>query len=333
MSNVYSFRLRPSERDKVRELLSINRIAIGWSRAERLLDEALSYDALKQVLNEDYPDLRVQGRLGRDANHLWRFIRKMEVGDVVVVPHGQDIHFVRVSGPPFYAPEKVDDDTAIRREVIPLLDGSPLARAALPDRLRDFLTFRTTSRDLSPVKDIVLNLIRERSGSVSGSNSAAAQIARDQSRALLLEESMGFTRRSALEAREIERRHADVWHALVAHLQTAGFAVSNQRVGVLGPDLFTVGATRDSLFEIKTGAGSSDYLKGVGQLIIYERALGRPFKKYLVLPRALAGPLQSVLQDLGIDIISYGQSESGAMYFSWPTEPRTEQSNTPRDRM
>ena len=318
MTNVFSFRLRPSERDKVRELLSANQIAIGWSRAEGLLDDRLTYDAFKNVLDHDYPDLRAEGRLGKDTNHLWRFIRKMEIGDIVVVPHSQDIYFVRVSSVPFYAPGKVGDDTAIRREVVPLMNGSPLARAALPDRLQDFLKFRMTSRDLSPVRDVVLKLIGEHSRSTSTPSSALAKIACDQSKALLLEESMGYSRRAALEARDIERKHADVWRALVAYLQAARITVSNQRIGVLGPDLFTVGENPDSLFEIKTGAGSSDYLKGVGQLLIYERALGRPFRKYLVLPGNLTGAIKAALDGLDISVISYSRSDCGTLKFSWP---------------
>jgi hypothetical protein len=196
----------------------------------------LPTDAFKNVLDHDYSDLRVEGRLGKDTNHLWRFIRKMEIGDIVVVPHSQDIYFVRVSSAPFYAPGKVGDDTAIRREVVPLMNGSPFARTALPEGLQNFLKFRMTSRDLSPVRDIVLKLISEHSQSKSAPSSALAKIASDQSKALLLEESMGYSRRAALEAKDIERKHADVWHALVSYLQAARITVSNQRIGVLGPE-------------------------------------------------------------------------------------------------
>lgn len=332
MTNVYSFRLKPSGRDKVRELLSANQIAIGWSHAAGLLDVTLTYDEFKNVLDQDYQELKDEGRLGKDTNHLWRFIRKMEIGDIVVVPHGYDIYFVRVSSAPFYVPNKVDDDTAIRRKVVPLMDGSPLARSALPERLQDFLKFRMTSRDLSPVGDIVLKLIGEHSRSKSAPGSALAKIASDQSRALLLEESMGYSRRAPLEAKDIERKHADVWHALVAYLQAARITVSNQRIGVLGPDLFTVGESPDSLFEIKTGAGSSDYLKGVGQLLIYESALGRPFRKYLVLPGNLTGAIKAALDGLDIAVISYSRSDCGTLKFSLPAplgSKRSTESRTP----
>lgn len=48
---------------------------------------------------------------------MWRFIREMNVGDLVVVPHGSEFYVAEVSGPAMYDESKVEEDTAYRRNV------------------------------------------------------------------------------------------------------------------------------------------------------------------------------------------------------------------------
>ncbi len=47
---------------------------------------------------------------------MWRFIRDMQVGDLVVVLYGPSFYVAEVTGPPIYIKSKVDDDTAFRRK-------------------------------------------------------------------------------------------------------------------------------------------------------------------------------------------------------------------------
>ncbi|NTG29980.1 hypothetical protein G6L08_22795 [Agrobacterium rhizogenes] len=488
MINAYAFRLKPSYVDKVKELLTENQIAIGWSKAHQVLEAQLSKADFQTILSEHYPDIVKRKRIGHDVNHLWRFVREVNDSDIVVVPHGEDVHFLQVTSGPKYRSDKVDDDTAIRRDIIPLLGGKPLARSALSPSLQKVLSFRETSKDLSSSLDEVLDIIglkdedsnlpltavedpmetytaiqpwwdafkaetspvtkrdlfwieglniwldiggstkdgnyrhenslgnmlangtrsnpivlvnpsnNERAGRWQGliakstagetwllhsgemklthkvvqlrDNSLDGQL--DQRRvrfqdgtirsyfpvaqldvsnleiiyqtkrfmdvcqqvrvlheennrelydalrnASLLEESIGYSLIPAQQAKLIDRRHAKVWSALRHQLEEKSFTLSNERIGLLGPDLFTVGQEPSYLFEIKTGRNASDYLKGIGQLIVYEKILAKTYQKFLVLPEGLRPFLASFLKDLGIEIIEY-TGDDPHFAFKWP---------------
>ncbi|ASY58304.1 hypothetical protein [Sinorhizobium sp. CCBAU 05631] len=487
--NVFAFRLKPSRIDRVGELLADNQIAVGWSRAADLLQKAGSKEEFRSVLNTTYPDLSKRGRLGHDTNHVWRFMRLMKKGDIVIVPHGRAIHFLAVEGEVTLHPKKLNTDTVIRRDVRSLFDGKALSRVSLPSRLRKALTFRETSQDLTSVRDEVLALIGpkliadrplkavesstgthkgislwhkafktlgrtdhgyseemlwiedlgiwlavkgwERDGEhrhwnelgdklgsrttrnlivevnppdggkpgrwqglvAKGSDGdiwllhsgemnvhrkrvqlrdhlaegqlpqmlvrfsdgtlepyfpvarlnadplgvvrqtkkfmdvclqvrttesgADPAFTKAQRKAHLFEESIGQSFVPPQDAKLIDREHADVWHALRRGLEKKGFKVSNERVGALGPDLFTIEHDTPYLFEIKTSAGASDYLKAVGQLMVYEKALGQPHRKFLVIPPDLHSFARTILGNLEISIIEFSKTQK-RYSFNWP---------------
>ncbi|TCU18778.1 hypothetical protein [Rhizobium sullae] len=488
MPKAFAFRLKPSHVDRVEELLDDYQIAIGWSQAHRLLDPSLDKSAFRTELDIRYPDLIERGRLGHDTNHVWRFIREVSIGDVVVVPHGDSVHFLEVTSDPRLLPGKIADDTAIRRDVSPLLDGKPFSRRLLPSELRRALSFRDTSKDLSSVLNDVLAIAKANQGSgvpliavesraeiragvqlwhkafeqlhtphefsddllwipdigiwllargwdrdgehrywnglgnrlgnrftrnlivevnppdggkpgrwqglvartsdgqtwllhsgemkVQGKgvqlrdHVTADQLAtftvrfsdgtlesyfpvarldadpshviiqtkrfmdvclqvrtqqlgadpafvQAQRKANLFEESIGHSVVPPQGAKLIDRVHAKIWHSLRKELEKKGFTVSNERVGSLGPDLFTTAHDTPYLFEIKTSAGASDYLKAIGQLIVYEKALGKAHRKFLVIPPGMDELASSILDELNIEVMEFFQ-EGSDYGFAWP---------------
>ncbi|ASY66524.1 hypothetical protein SJ05684_b55420 (plasmid) [Sinorhizobium sojae CCBAU 05684] len=114
----------------------------------------------------------------------------------------------------------------------------------------------------------------------------------------------------------VTRKHAHVSEALIRHLQAKGLKVVNTRTGGLAPDLCTVCATDPMLFEIKTGYGSGDYLKALGQLLFYEKLRGRTYRKLLVAPTGIRQLAISILADFNIGIIEYTETD-GSFSFSW----------------
>ncbi|MGO4355158.1 hypothetical protein AB4Z25_24895 [Rhizobium sp. RAF36] len=136
------------------------------------------------------------------------------------------------------------------------------------------------------------------------------------SKALLLEESLGFTSVPAQGPKTIERVHARIWHAVRKDLEAKGFKVANQRVGSLGPDLYTVGGGKRYLIEIKTAYSASDYMKAVGQLIVYEKTLKAEYRKILILPKGLGIAARQLLTALDIAVVDYDDRKSGA-FFDW----------------
>lgn len=152
----WGLRLKPGRVDQVIPLLSENVIAIGWSDSDQLLNRPLSKDDFRAILKRDYPDENVANAL----EHTWRFIREIAVGDVAAVPHGDDVHFVQIAGDAYSESAGANTDTVIRRPIIRLLDGKPLARHGLPQSLQDKLAFPKTSANLRAVESVVSAVLK-----------------------------------------------------------------------------------------------------------------------------------------------------------------------------
>lgn len=139
--NAFVLRIAPSGIDRVEEALASNRLIIGWAHASELLDPRLEWEEFREVLRRAYyeedENLR---RAGAAAGHMWRFLRDMKRGDLVVTPHGPEFYVAEVTGAAGHNPEFVDDDTAFRRDVRWLNDRKPIpraqARAALQSRMK-----------------------------------------------------------------------------------------------------------------------------------------------------------------------------------------------------
>jgi hypothetical protein len=100
----------------VPEALSENQIIIGWAKAKGLLNPSLTWEQFREILRQKYYSGEdTFQRAGAAAGHMWRFIRKMNKGDFVVVPHRSEFYVADVEGPAIYHENKVVDDTAYRR--------------------------------------------------------------------------------------------------------------------------------------------------------------------------------------------------------------------------
>ena len=87
-TRAFVLRIAPSRIDRVREALATNTIIIGWSQLPQLLDPNLSYDQFRQIIHDRcHPTDTDYQKSGSDAGKMWRFIREMDNGDLVVVPH------------------------------------------------------------------------------------------------------------------------------------------------------------------------------------------------------------------------------------------------------
>lgn len=118
---------------------------------------------------------------------------------------------------------------------------------------------------------------------------------------------------SAQAPKTVERKHGKVWNALVAALDKHGVKHTNQRVGRWGPDLRTL-QDAPSLFEIKVTVSAQDLQRGVGQLLLYERLLGKMHHKLLVLPTMPPMEYVAAATDLSVSILTYSQSGSSIVF-------------------
>jgi predicted Mrr-cat superfamily restriction endonuclease len=136
----FVLRIAPGGNDCVPEALKTNDLIIGWSECDGLLDTNLTWKAFREKLRRKfYSDDKDLRRAGNATGYLWRFIREMKPGDLVVVPHGGEFYVGEVTGPARYEKAKVAHDTAYRRSV-QWLTKRPVprsyARAALQSRMK-----------------------------------------------------------------------------------------------------------------------------------------------------------------------------------------------------
>ncbi len=104
----FILRIAPSGIDHVWEALDKNQIIIGWAEAVGLLNEQLSWEQFRTIISDTYyPHEETLRKAGSASGHMWRFIREMKKGDLVVVPHGSEFYAAKISGPATYDPSKV----------------------------------------------------------------------------------------------------------------------------------------------------------------------------------------------------------------------------------
>jgi predicted Mrr-cat superfamily restriction endonuclease len=137
----FVLRIAPSRIDRLVEALERNQLIIGWAAAGELLDPSLDWSNFREALRKHYYTAETNlRRAGNAAGHMWRFIREMRVGDIVVVPHGPSFYVAEVIGPATHDPAHIEDDTAFRRNVTWLNNKDPIsrevARAALQSRMK-----------------------------------------------------------------------------------------------------------------------------------------------------------------------------------------------------
>ncbi len=138
----FVLRISPSGIDRVAEALASSQIIIGWAEAKGLLDKKLTWGEFRSIISETYHAGEISLRkAGSGAGHMWRFVREIDVGDLVVVPHGSDFYVAEVTSPAMYDESKVEEDTAYRRNVKWLNDKNPmprgLAKSALVSRMKN----------------------------------------------------------------------------------------------------------------------------------------------------------------------------------------------------
>lgn len=127
--SAFILRIRPSGENRVSEALECDHLIIGWSCAPGLLDEILDWERFRGIVHESYGGEKSSLRSAASgAGNMWRFIRDMKKGDLVVVPDGPEFYVAEVAGDPFFDESKINDDTAYRRPAKWLNGRKPIPR-------------------------------------------------------------------------------------------------------------------------------------------------------------------------------------------------------------
>jgi restriction system protein len=153
-------RIAPRGLDRVPHALRDDDLIIGWSGALGLLDPTLDWARFRQIIRDVYySEDEDQQRSGCAAGNMWRFVREMQVSDLVVVPWGDSFYVAEVAGPARHEPDKIDEDTAHRRKVSWLNGKRPVPRRIARTALQSRMTVRGTCADatdlLGEIRDAV----------------------------------------------------------------------------------------------------------------------------------------------------------------------------------
>ena len=148
--NAFVLKISPGGRDLVPEALQTGEIIIGWAWAEGLLGPALDWPSFREIVRKVYyADDPTLHSAGNAAGHLWRFIREMTPGDLVVVPHWSEFYVAEVTGAATYDASKQEADSAYRRPVKWLNQGKSIPRSHARLALNSRMKIRGTCADAS----------------------------------------------------------------------------------------------------------------------------------------------------------------------------------------
>ncbi len=126
----FIIRCSPGGISRHQEMLKENQIVIGWSRTKNnLFNDELDRDGFKKELKSVYPLYNENPySLGQATGYLWRFIREMGIGDYALVPIAKAFYLGEITSNLIYLQDRIEDDTAIRRNVKWLNNGKPILR-------------------------------------------------------------------------------------------------------------------------------------------------------------------------------------------------------------
>ncbi len=142
VKQAFIIRCAPSYISRVDEVLKNKQIVIGWSETRDLLfDKALDRNGFKDILVKQYPSyIGNPYSLGQGTGYLWRFIKEMKIGDYAIVPISKAFYIGEITSDLIFIPEKINEDTAIRRNVKWMNNGNSVLRdycsAGLVSRLK-----------------------------------------------------------------------------------------------------------------------------------------------------------------------------------------------------
>jgi hypothetical protein len=142
-------------KERVPTWIAEGSISIGWHQVGAL-DASVKKDDLTKRFEDTYPD-DPPGRRAGGVGNVLRFLRLMQVGDLVVTVTGSDLYIGRVTSDPYWVGD-ADPDSRRQRKVEWLNPGSPAKRAVIRDtvpslyaRLRTLLTVTDLGDDVQSV--------------------------------------------------------------------------------------------------------------------------------------------------------------------------------------
>ena len=134
----FLLRMFPLGEDRVPVALEGGFVMIGWGKVgPRVLDPSVTRRDYTDLIRATYrPDDQDRRRAGSAAGQLWRFVREMRPGDLVVATHWSRLHVARVDGPATFDPAPAAEHWAYQRRVKWLTGSDGVGRDTASEALR-----------------------------------------------------------------------------------------------------------------------------------------------------------------------------------------------------
>jgi predicted Mrr-cat superfamily restriction endonuclease len=159
--NAFILRIAPSGVDRLPEALETNTLIIGWAKVAGLLNKDLEWSNFREIIrSEYYTHDETLRRAGAATGHMWRFIKEMEKGNLVVVPYGDAFYVAKVTGDAFFVADKQDEDSAYRRPVEWLNNKQSIPRSYAKAALISRMKIHGTSARASDLLDDIRECLR-----------------------------------------------------------------------------------------------------------------------------------------------------------------------------
>lgn len=155
MHKAWLVRPVPHKENRLNEFKSNNIVAVGWPLIGNLSNKSRS--DIKNILREEPYNFNGL-QLGNAYPSLDILVNQMSIGDLVLIPNGDDIYFGKIDSDYIYDQSKDNDSEGYphQRKII-FLNG-PVSRSTLPNDLRTSLKVRRTTADLSKHYDVIKQL-------------------------------------------------------------------------------------------------------------------------------------------------------------------------------
>ncbi len=161
-SRIWLLRMVPVGEDRVGDARAAGVITIGWGKADGLTDPGLSRDRFRdEVIRAYYSGASNLLAAGSATGQLWRFIREMSVGELVVVPRGDQVHFARITSDVSHDADGTSEHWALSRHVDWLTGPYGLPRAALPGEVLHTLRWQGTCLEISAHRRAIMDAVPE----------------------------------------------------------------------------------------------------------------------------------------------------------------------------
>ncbi|MFW5987934.1 MAG: restriction endonuclease [bacterium] len=155
--NIWTLRPNPGGENMVKIFLEKNIVAIGWPNLPDL--SKMDKSEIREKIKTKYSADDSSRKIGLHVGIIDRFVNKMKVEDVVVVPDGSKLHIAQISGAYEYTPQRKEMGIPHGRCVNWLKKN--ITRKKTAEELQKGLRSRLTLYSLNKNRETILEWIRE----------------------------------------------------------------------------------------------------------------------------------------------------------------------------